>query len=145
MKTIGSPMTEQIRLLLDTHILVWFLDNSNELSSKIKNRIETAANQNSIFLSAISIWEIAQLESKKRIQTEFGIEEYVQRICDIQGINLAPLTPDICCLGANLPNFHKDPSDRIIVATSLILNAKLVTSDRHIIGYPKLRNLIEPI
>ncbi len=138
-------MTEETRLLLDTHVLVWFLENSDELSSKVKQQIETAAMQNSILVSAISIWEIAQLESRKRIQAEFGIEEYVQRIVETPGINLTPLTPEVCCLGANLPNFHKDPSDRIIVATSLILNAKLVTRDRNIIGYSKLKKLIEPI
>lgn len=142
---IGNQMTEQAPFLLDTHTLIWFFENSDELSSTIKQRIEEAAIRDSVLISAISIWEIAQLESKKRIQIELGIEEYVKGVVEAPGISLVPVTPNICILGANLQNFHKDPSDRIIVATSLILNAKLVTRDKRIIEYPKLKKLIEPV
>ncbi len=138
-------MIEESHLLLDTHVALWFFENADVLSPSIKKRIEAAANNDSILVSAITVWEIALLDAKRRIKIDRPIEEYVKQIVEAPGVKLIPLSPEISCLSVGLSNFQKDPADRIIVATSLINKVPLVTRDRRIIEYPKMKNLVVPI
>lgn len=137
-------MTEE-SLLLDTHVVLWFFENSDLLSQSVKKRIEAATENNGLLISAITVLEIALLNARKRIKIEMPIEDYVRQIVDAPGVRLVPLSPEISCLSVGLSSFQKDPADRIIVATSLINKVPLVTKDRRILEYPKMKNLIVPV
>src|SRR5688572_26258678 len=129
---------EDMNLLLDTHTWVWLNNGSDELSSKIIHRIDSAADQGKIFISAISIWEIATLAANKRLVLRASLKEWVDEALSQIGVDLVPLTPDISIESAELPNgFHGDPADRLIVATARIKRMVILTRDSKILSYAK--------
>ncbi len=132
MKTKQKPL-----ILLDTHIWIWLMEGSPELiGTRVLTHIEKAVEYSGIYVSAISIWEVAMLESKGRINFTLPCIEWVEKALDAPGINLAPLRPDIAVESTRLPgNFHGDPVDRIITATARVLDALLATKDRNILDY----------
>lgn len=125
-------------MLLDTHTWVWLNNGSNELSKKIIHYIDDAAENGKIFISAISVWELATLASKKRLILRTSLKEWVDEALSQIGVELVPLTPDISIESSQLPNgFHGDPADRLIVATARIKRMILLTRDRKIMDYAK--------
>jgi PIN domain nuclease of toxin-antitoxin system len=123
-------------LLLDTHIWLWEISATGQLSSSVRARISDAAQMRRLRLSVISIWEISLLASRGRI--EFGppvmlwITEAEQR----SGIAFEPLSTEIAVEAGGLPGgFRSDPVDQIIVATARITGATLITRDRRILDY----------
>ena len=131
-----------LRLLLDTHAFLWVLNGEATLSQKARDRIDLALNNGSIGISAISLWEIAMLERKGRIILNQPCLNWIEKALDAPGIILCPLTPEIAVQSAALPGeFHGDPADRLIVATSRILGIPLVTRDQKILDYAKFEYL----
>lgn len=126
-------------LLLDTHIFLWLLAGSDQLSEKARQSIEKCTNnEGQIMISAISIWEIGMLSQKGRIVLKEPALQWVQEALKAPYVKLAPLLPEIAIESCDLPGeFHGDPADRIIVATSRVLNAPLLTKDERIHLYAK--------
>lgn len=95
-----------------------------------------------ILISEISLWEIAMLASKQRIQIAEPLEDWLEEVQRAPGIRSINLTPKIIADSVNLPGeFHADPSDRLIVATARVLGATLVTQDKLIQKYAKTGNV----
>lgn len=125
-------------LLLDTHTWVWLNNGSDELSNKIIHTIDNAADSGKVFISAISIWEIATLAAKKRLILRTPLKEWVDEALSQVGVELVPLSPDISIESSELPNgFHGDPADRLIVATSRVKRMVILTRDSKILSYSK--------
>jgi len=123
-------------LVLDTHVLVWLVEDDARLSRAGATRIEAAARLGELYVPAICVWELGLLESKGRISFAIGVDEWVARALVLPGVRLAPLTPDVALEASRLPGrFHGDPVDRIIVASARRLDAALVTADRRIRTY----------
>lgn len=123
-------------LLLDTHALVWLLAGSAHLGAKARNEIQRAAQQDSLFISAISLWEIAMLVSKGRLLLDRDVGEWLEAALQLPGIRLEPLSVTVAVASTRLPGeFHSDPADRIIVATARHLGAVLVTEDKPLLDY----------
>ena len=117
-------------LLLDTHVLVWSLEESPRLGSRIKRALNDAARESRIVVSAITPWEIGLLVSKGRLQLGAEVMEWIRAALAKPGVRLAPLEPDIAVASTRLPwEMHADPADRILVATARHLGATLVTAD----------------
>src|ERR1700728_4625261 len=132
----------RVSLLLDTHFWAW-LENgeSGVFTGPVRRAIESSAAGGRLYLSIISVWEVALLESKGRIELSLPCGLWVQQALAIPGLALAPLTPEIAIESCNLPPpFHGDPADRIIVATARNMGARLLTRDREIIGYGRKRH-----
>ncbi|MBI5330082.1 MAG: type II toxin-antitoxin system VapC family toxin [Betaproteobacteria bacterium] len=124
--------------LLDTHTLVWLLDGSDRLGPESRALIRASAQDEHLFLSAISPWEIAMLVSKGRLTLDRDVGEWLKAALDLPGIHLEPLSPDVAVSSTRLPSeIHPDPADRIIVATARHLGATLVTDDRLLLEYSK--------
>jgi PIN domain nuclease of toxin-antitoxin system len=124
-------------LLLDTHAWIWLFDRDPRIRSCV-NDIEAAASQGELGIAAISVWEIAMLESKSRLELKFDVLTWVRRALNVPGLTLVPLSPEVAVESTRLPgSFHNDPADRIIVATARVLNATLVTKDEQILAYGK--------
>lgn len=138
-------MPDTKSLLLDTCAVIWFFEGSSEISGPTVQLINDAIDQNQLLLSAMSLWEVAQLNSQNRVRLSLPVKDWLNQIIDIPGLSLVPITPEIATLSCDLQGFHKDPADRIIAATALIAQAKIVTRDRLLINYPKLKNLVESI
>ena len=124
--------------LLDTHALVWLLDGNERLGEKSRILIQQSAQADSLYVSAITPWEIAMLVSKGRLTLVQEIGEWLRIAISMPGIRMAPLSIDVSVASTRLPGtFHSDPADRIIVATARHLGAILVTEDKLILGYGK--------
>ena len=125
-------------VLLDTHVLVWLLDGNERLGEKSRTLIQQSAQADSLYVSAITPWEIAMLVSKGRLTLVQEIGEWLRIAISMPGIRMAPLSIDVSVASTRLPGtFHSDPADRIIVATARHLGAILVTEDKLILDYGK--------
>lgn len=131
-------------LLIDTHYWIWFQAGTRErLTSQNLDLIRESAAQGNLFLSVISVWELALLESKGRVHLHTSCAQWVEEALAMPGLSLAPLTPAIAIESTRLPGaFHGDPADRIIVATARAMHARLLTSDRNIRAYARQRHVL---
>jgi PIN domain nuclease of toxin-antitoxin system len=137
-----NGMLVMSKLLLDTHILIWSLTKSDELSPEVKEVIKSAKADKSLYLSSISLWEIAMLAQKQRISVYRRIADFLQTIENIRGLNILQITANIAAESVTLPgDIHNDPADRIIIASCREISATLVTRDQKIIDWGNLGHM----
>jgi PIN domain nuclease of toxin-antitoxin system len=125
-------------LLLDTHVWIWISEDlTARLSTSCIEAVRLARHQDRLLVSAISVWEVANLEAKKRITLSANFQDWVN-LGRGQNIDFVDLTPEIAIDSTRLPEgFHADPADRILIATARNRNAALVTADRAILKYAR--------
>jgi PIN domain nuclease of toxin-antitoxin system len=129
---------EQLRLLLDTHVLIWSINEDAKLGKAAKEAIRFANREDRVVVSAITPWEIAMLVSKNRLTLDQDVLDWVCTALDLPGVQLTPLTPEIAVASTRLPwEMHADPADRILVATARKLGAILVTADKALLDYSR--------
>lgn len=121
-----------MRYLLDTCALIWLGMGGGDLSADAKRRITVAS---SLYYSSISVWEIARLQKEGKIVIPVDAEEFFADLAELYGLSAIPPNDDIMLRSANLPDFHKDPADRIIIATALIGGMPIVTGDNKFSQY----------
>ena len=123
--------------VLDTHVWIWLVNGGPErLIEGALNGIRRASANSALAISAISVWEVAMLESKGRLQLQMDSLEWVAEATRRAGLRVLPLSPEIAVASTRLPgDLHGDPSDRIIAATARHESAILVTRDRALLGY----------
>lgn len=117
-----------MRLLLDTHVVLWWLADSAELSGEIKDLLDT---EPAVYVSAVSPWEIAIKQSLGKLT---GPEDLAERVRDSQFTSL-PITAGHGVRAAGLPQHHRDPFDRLLVAQAQIEGLTLATRDKWIEQY----------
>ena len=124
-------------LLLDTHCWIWSqFGLDHEFSAAGLSLFRRAASDGILLLSIISVWEVALLESKRRIHLQMDCFDWVSQALKTPGLSLVPLTPEIAVESSHLPgNLHGDPVDRILVATARNMGARLMTRDRLLLKY----------
>ena len=115
-----------MNLLLDTHALIWLLEGDNNLSVTAKDQIENPANTN--FVSVATFWEIAIKSSLNKLEMQIPIQQLKQLIWE-NGIEVLPITIEDTLFVSQLPFYHKDPFDRLLVAQSTNENMILVSRD----------------
>ncbi len=121
--------------ILDTHIWIWWADETSKLSTAYESLLHSKQNDG-LGVSAISCWEIALLRKKLQIDFSVPILEWLEASLSLPHIELLPLSPRIAVESNNLPGlFHKDPADRIIVATARVYGCPIVTYDSKILEY----------
>lgn len=121
-----------MRLLLDTHLLLWAGNEPERLSDAACNLIESGRNE--LFFSAASIWEIAIKASLKRQDFEVDPEEFHQQLL-INGYIELPVTAGQAITLGNLMSGHKDPLDRMLLAQAIHERLTLVTADKALAAY----------
>jgi PIN domain nuclease of toxin-antitoxin system len=125
-------------LLLDTHALVWSVEDNPRLGVQAKQAINRAAREERVAVSAITPWEIALLVSKGRLKLTADVMDWFRDALGQPGISLVPLEPEIAVACTRLPwEMHADPADRILVATARRLGATLVTADGALLGFAR--------
>ncbi|MBC8434539.1 MAG: type II toxin-antitoxin system VapC family toxin [Desulfobacterales bacterium] len=118
-------------IVADTHIIIWNALKPEMLSRKAEKAISAANNSDGIIFCDISLWEIAMLMHKGRFSIDIECLEFIKLILESNNYVYKGITPEIARLSAKLfSDNNKDPADRIIAATSIIENAKLVTADK---------------
>jgi len=129
-------MSHKHDVILDTHVAIWLLNGDNTLSSESREILQSVCKSNFLLLSAISIWEIAMLQSKKKISLTQPMHTWIGRVKALPFVKIIAIDEHIAIESCKLPGeFHGDPADRMIVATSRILDAPLMTRDRKITEY----------
>ena len=122
-------------IVVDTHVLVWFIQADAKIGQNARARIERAATEGGILVPAICAWEVAFVERKGGARFPGGALAWIERVLALPNVRLAPLEPAIAVDSVRLAWLHKDPSDRMIVATARYLRAPLLTVDRTILDY----------
>lgn len=125
------------KLILDTHVLVWYVEGINLTQSQV-DVIEKFREKGCLYISAISIWEIALLANKSRIVFSISLEGWIKELLLIPGLHVIELSIPILVQSCGLINYpHKDPADRLIISASRSTNSLLMTFDQKIIDYAK--------
>lgn len=138
-------MSRRNDILLDTHVLLWLINGDSELPLDTRNLIKEACKESLLYISAISFWEIALLESKSRIYLSMPMNLWAEKVLSLLYVKVIDLNYTIAIESCRLPGqFHGDPADRIIVATSRLMNLPLLTRDQKILKYSSL-SLVESI
>ena len=120
--------------LLDTHVLIWWLSDRTQLSPGQREVIESATSDVPVFVSDISLWEVAMLASLGRIRLALPLREWLDKAVAPPLVRRQGISPAVATEVAALPDsFHRDPADRILVATARVLGATLLTNDHRII------------
>lgn len=131
-------------IVLDTHALIWWASgNKEELSAAALQAIENELKDGGqIYVSSISAWELAMLVAKGRVALSMDVAEWLSYVGSIEAVNFVPVDNEIAVKSTELPgDFHKDPADRLIVATARKLAAPLVTADEKIRAYQHVRTI----
>ncbi len=120
-------------ITLDTHVILWDALLPELLSEKAREAIEKANQTDGLFFCSISLWEIAMLIRKKRIEVNVHYRELVRLLLSCNKYVFQEITPDIAELSTTLPDtINSDPADRIIAASSLTTKTPLVTADENL-------------
>lgn len=127
-------------IILDTHIWLWWVNRDTEKLNQ--RRLEQITSSGIVAVSAISTFEVAWLVHHGRIVLPIGRRDWFDKALDGSGINLIPVTPEIACKAVELPDHHSDPQDRIIIATALVNNASLMSSDKKFSCYTELEQTL---
>ena len=126
-------------ILLDTHVWWWSLSEPENLSPKALKAIKKVKTEER-FIASISIWEFAMMAAGKRIELTVSPLKWLSRAIEAAGITVVELSPEIALESCSLPEeFHKDPADRMIVATARMHNLILITKDQKILDYPHVK------
>lgn len=129
-------------IVLDTHAWVWWASSPERLSPAARQRIDGAISEGQVLVSSISSWEVSLLVRKKRLELTLDIEDWIARSEALPFLRFVPMDNRIAVLSNQLPGeIHEDPADRIIVATTLVLGATLVTRDQKLRDYPHVDTL----
>lgn len=129
-------------LLLDTHVWFRYQASTNTLRADAEAAIDEAAQLHSVYVSVISIWELAMLELARYIDLDGGVQKWTKQALSKPGISLLSFSPEIAMESVQLPApMHKDPADRILVASARIEELTLVTSDKAILAFAKATKL----
>lgn len=122
-----------MRLLLDTHLLLWAVGVSNRLSATARQLIE--APENELFFSSVSIWEVILKSAKQRRDFDVGARLLHHTLVSSGYIEL-PATGEHVLAVEALPPLHKDPFDRLLIAQCTVEGVTLLTSDATVARYP---------
>jgi len=129
-------------IVLDTHTWVWFVSNPELLSKASRKAIDAAIMKKAIFISSISAWEVAQLAVKERLELTIPIDDWIAQSERLPFFQFLPVDNSIAIKSVNLPDpFHKDPADRIIVATAITIGAPVITKDEKLLKYPHVETI----
>ena len=123
-------------IVLDTHIWLWWVnDDTNKLGSTRKEQIESS---DIVAVSAISCFEVAWLEHHGRVVLPLERTRWFERALAGSDITLVSITPQIASIAVDLPEYHRDPQDRLIIATAIAQDAYLMSLDKQFSNYTEL-------
>ncbi len=121
-------MAKEVRLLLDTHVLLWAISNVELLSKKVQKAITDERNE--LVVSVISLWEIQLKIDAGKLSSEF-VPSLIQEHLRLLGVSrILDFNPHHLSFLATLPNLHKEPFDRILLAQAKAEQLTMVTADR---------------
>lgn len=130
-------------IVIDTHVLLWWFGGDRQrISQPAWDALQAEMQGGTILISSISAWEIALLSAKGRIGLSSDVSSWLEIVERVEAIQFVPVDNQIAILSAQLDGLlHKDPADRILVATSMRFLAPLVTMDDKIRNFARIRTI----
>jgi PIN domain nuclease of toxin-antitoxin system len=126
-------------IVLDTHVIIWDALAPDRISMPARRAIAQANQQHGIIICDISLWEIAMLIEKGRVQVDVGCQVFINLILQANRTIVRAITPQIATIAVQLPaEINKDPADRLISATALAEDTSLVTADLNLQASPQI-------
>lgn len=122
-----------MKLLLDTHTLLWWRDNPAELSPPALTAL--CDPNNSLLISLVTLWELQIKVDLNKLSIGVSLSEMVRQEVEVNGMELLPITPAHIYTLSRLPHHHRDPFDRLLIAQAQVENATIVTKDHLIALY----------
>jgi PIN domain nuclease of toxin-antitoxin system len=122
-----------VKYLLDTHAFLWFVSEDNRLSSKAQSIIINS--QNEVYFSAVSAWEISIKIRLGRLTIEEDLEPFIIKQLAENNFSTLSITIFHSIYTSKLPNIHKDPFDRMIVAQAQVEDLSIISKDKNIKKY----------
>jgi len=116
-----------VRLLLDTHVLIWAVDAPARLSAASASHLEDASND--LIVSAATIWELAIKVGLSRLTLTQPYDQWINSAIADLGASVLPITVPYAAAQAALPWHHRDPFDRLLIAQAHVEDVPLVSSD----------------
>ena len=130
-------------ILIDTHILVWWISGDSQLSPKAKTAIESQIEiGGEVLVSSITAWEVAMIVEKGRLTLSMDVDSWIGLAGNIEHVRFIPVDNKVAIESTRLPGeFHKDPADRMIVALARTMSIQLVTADEKIRAYKHVKTI----
>lgn len=125
-------------IILDTCAIIFDALTPDKLSVDAKKAILSSEKKSKLFCSDISLWEIAMLIQKNRIDVEMDTKSFLQAVLDARQMQVLSINVDIAALSTQTEFRHFDPADRLIAATAIYYESSLVTCDKHLNNIPNL-------
>lgn len=122
-------------ILLDTHAWVMLMEDPAQMGDFFLGKFDMDPE---LAVSVISCLEIAMLVHKGRLETKPSLDIWMSEAISLKNLTVIPLTPEISVKAYQLVDFHGDPADRIIAATSLLYDLPLITKDKKLNAYKSL-------
>ena len=116
-----------MRVLLDSHVVIWAVDDPSKLSPQAVTALKDPANE--LLLSAATIWEISIKVGLKKLALSTSYGQWMKRAIADLGLTLLPITVEYADVQAGLPGHHGDPFDRLLAAQAQVENISLVSAD----------------
>lgn len=122
-----------MRILIDTHVLIGYLNGDADLSPHLLKILENPDNK--IIISTVSLWELTIKISLKKLEIDKSLSEIEQYIND-KDVELLDIKFNSLTALSSLPYHHKDPFDRLLIAQAIAENLSIVSADRYFHAYP---------
>jgi PIN domain nuclease of toxin-antitoxin system len=120
--------------LLDTHAWIWWIEGDRQLQRRVRDTLDDLPPDERPYISAISLWEVAMLVERGRVAFSVSLSVWLSAAAHPRSVRIVPISPDIAAHVALLPtSFHRDPADRLIVASCRVLGLPLLTRDARIL------------
>lgn len=123
-----------MKLLLDTHIFIWWASEPERLSEKVLNLCEDSTNN--LILSVVSVWEMQIKLQLGKIKLHMPLQDLIESQQQTNNIRIFPIELRHVLALENLPAYHKDPFDRLLIAQANVENLFLITKDPVFSEYP---------
>lgn len=128
--------------VLDTHAWIWWVTKDRRLSRRARTAIDKAHGRGELWVSMISIWEMAKKVEKGQLSLDRPLDDWLEAALSAEGLHVAEITRPVLVDSCRLPQpFHGDPADQIIAATARAHGATLVTRDARLRDYSHVRTI----
>ena len=121
-------------ILLDTHAFIWMASDPEKLSSRAIEAIQR--NREGLIVSMATCWEVALLHKRGRLSLPVSPDRFLEKAITRHGIHEVPFARATILASVALPEIHRDPFDRILIAEALLRGCPIVTRDEMIASYP---------
>jgi PIN domain nuclease of toxin-antitoxin system len=126
-----------MRVLIDTHIFIWYIQNSERLPSSIATYINDG--RNDILLSIASVWEMAIKQSTGKLNLGLPYASFIEEQMRLNSMELLPLRLDHLEVVTTMPFHHRDPFDRLLIAQAMLEDIVIISADSTFSSYPVQR------